>query len=171
MYKFWFIYERGKKLASDVDDSLLIPPYGGGLVDLMVSKDEKDELIRYSNQLSSLQLSERSLCDFELLCTGGFSPLDRFMTQDDYQNVMDHMRLSSGTIFPIPVTLPINSSVGLSIGNEVALRNAKNELLAIMTVEEIYEWDKKEVSQKVFGTTDLKHPLVAEMHQWGELNI
>ena len=165
------IYERGKKLASDFDGSVLIPPYGGNLVDLTVPEEEKDELIRYSSRLLSLQLSERSICDLELLSTGGFSPLDRFMTQDDYQNVMDNMRLSSGVIFPIPVTLPINSSLGISSGEEIALRNAKNDLLAIMTVDEIYEWNKEEVSQKVFGTTDLKHPLVAEMHQWGELNI
>lgn len=158
-------------MASDSDGSVLIPPYGGNLVDLTVPEDEKDGLIKYSSRLSSLQLSERSICDLELLSTGGFSPLDRFMTQDDYQNVMDNMRLGSGAIFPIPITLPINSSSGISSGEEIALRNAKNDLLAIMTVEEIYKWDKEEVSQKVFGTTDLKHPLVAEMCQWGELNI
>ena len=116
------IYERGKKLASDFDGSVLIPPYGGNLVDLTVPEEEKDELIRYSSRLLSLQLSERSICDLELLSTGGFSPLDRFMTQDDYQNVMDNMRLSSGVIFPIPVTLPINSSLGISSGEEIALR-------------------------------------------------
>jgi len=54
---------------------------------------------------------------------------------------------------------------------DIALRNAKNELLAVMTIEEIYEWDRDEVARKVFGSLDLRHPLVAEMHRWGQLNI
>ena len=57
------------------------------------------------------------------------------------------------------------------LDQDIALRNAKNELLAVMTVEEMYPWDLAEVAQKVFGTTDLRHPLVAEMHRWGTLNI
>jgi sulfate adenylyltransferase len=148
-----------------------ISPYGGSLVDLMVGHEMLADLKAYANRLPSLQLSERSVCDLELLATGAFSPLDGFMSQADYQRVLDEMRLADGVIFPIPVTLPVEPDAALQLDRDVALRNAKNELLAVMTIEEIYPWDLAEVAQKVFGTHDLRHPLVAEMHRWGQLNI
>jgi sulfate adenylyltransferase len=93
------------------------------------------------------------------------------MGQADYQRVLDEMRLANGYLFSIPVTLPVDPSPDIRLGQEIALRNSKNELLAILTIEEIYEWDLAEAAQKVFGTQDLRHPLVAEMHRWGKLNI
>lgn len=151
--------------------SMLNPPYGGALVDLLVPAAELAHVKAYANQLPSIQLSERSACDLELLATGAFSPLDRFMGQADYQSVLDNMRLASGAIFPIPITLPVDENPDLRIGQEIALRDAKQNLLAIMTIEEMYSWDREEVSQKIFGTLDVRHPLVAEMHRWGPINI
>ncbi len=151
--------------------SSLISPYGGNLVDLIVPPETLDEVKARANRLPSIQLSERAVCDLELLATGGFSPLDRFMSQADFENVVHNMRLVSGHVFAIPVTLPVEPGPTVQLGREVALRNAKNELLAVMTIEEIYEWNRDEVAQKVFGTLDLRHPLVAEMHRWGKLNI
>jgi sulfate adenylyltransferase len=149
----------------------LIPPYGGKLVDLSISTSELPALKSHAGTLPSLQLSERAVCDLELLAVGAFSPLDRFMGQEDYQRVLAEMRLSSGHIFPIPVTLPVEPGPDIKLGKEIALRNSKNELLALMTIEEIYEWDLEEIADKVFGTQDLRHPLVSEMHRWGKLNI
>jgi sulfate adenylyltransferase len=140
-------------------------------VNLIVPGEILDEIKARANRLPSIQLSERSVCDLELLATGAFSPLDRFMGQQDYQCVLDEMRLANRSIFPIPVTLPVEPGPAIRLDGEVALRNAKNELLAVMTIEEIYEWDLAEVSQKAFGTKDLRHPLVSEMHRWGKLNI
>ena len=153
------------------DNSLLIAPYGGQLVDLVVPPEEVDELKARASRLPSIQVSSRVECDLELLAVGAFSPLDRFMGQDDHQRVLDEMRLTSGHIFPIPITLPVAPNPEIRLGQDVALRNAKNELLAVVTVEELYEWDRDEVAQKAFGTLDLRHPLVAEMHRWGKLNI
>jgi sulfate adenylyltransferase len=153
------------------ETSSLIPPYGGRLVDLMAPPEALDDLKAHANRLPSLQLSERSVCDLELLATGAFSPLDRFMGREDHQRVIEEMRLANGYIFPIPVTLPVDPGSDIHLDQQIALRNAKNELLAIMTIEEIYEWDRDEVAQQVFGTLDLRHPLVAEMHRWGKLNI
>jgi sulfate adenylyltransferase len=151
--------------------STLISPYGDKLVDLQVSTEEIDDLKAHAGRLPSLQLSERSVCDLELLATGAFSPLDRFMGQEDHQRVLDEMRLANGYIFPIPITLPVAADDTIHLDQDIALRNANNELLAVMTVDEIYEWDRTEVSQKIFCTLDLRHPLVAEMHRWGQLNI
>jgi sulfate adenylyltransferase len=151
--------------------STLIPPYGGRLVDLTVRPEALDDLKARANRLPSLQLSERSVCDLELLATGAFSPLDRFMGREDHQRVVEEMRLANGCLFPIPITLPVDPDADIHLDQQIALRNARNELLAIMTVEEVYEWDRDEVAQQVFGTLDLRHPLVAEMHRWGKLNI
>jgi len=149
----------------------LITPYGGRLLDLTVPPEALDEVKAYANRLPSIQLTERAVCDLELLAIGAFSPLDRFMGQADYHSVLDTMRLDSGHIFPVPVTLPVEPDPEIQLGRDVALRNSKNELLAIMTIEEMYSWDLREAAEKVFGTQDLRHPLVAEMHRWGRLHI
>ena len=86
------------------------------------------------------------------------------MNQADYERVLGEMRIASGHIFPIPVTLPVGDGSGVALDRDVALRNDKNELLAVMTVEEIYPWDRAELAEQVFGTTDPRHPLVAEMN-------
>jgi len=153
------------------ENTKLIAPYGGKLIDLMAPADEMTHLKTYAGKLPSIQLSERSICDLELLATGAFSPLDRFMGEKDYQRVLDEMRLSNGAIFPIPITLPVEPDSNIRLGQEIALRDQKNNILAVMTIEEIYEWDISEAAEKVFGSTDLRHPLVAEMHRWGKLNI
>ena len=149
----------------------IISPYGGSLVDLVVDPDKAAELKEKANHLPSIQVSERIVCDLELLATGGFSPLDRFMGKEDHQRVLDEMRLTSGHLFPIPITLPVDPTDDLKLDSQIAIRNSKNEILAIMDVEEIDEWDRTEVASKAFGTTDTAHPLVAEMNRWGSHNI
>lgn len=149
----------------------LISPYGGKLIDLRVSPEAREDRKAYAGTLPSIQISERAMCDLELLAIGAFSPLDRFMGKDDYNRVINEMRLTSGQIFPMPVTLPISPSDAVKLDQEIALRDSYNRLLAIMTIEEIYVWDREEMSQKVFGTLDDRHPIVSEMHRWGTLNI
>lgn len=153
------------------ETTTLIPPYGGTLVDLLVPSEERDAVKAYAGRLPSIQLSERSVCDLELLACGGFSPLDRFLGQEDYQRVLEEMRLTSGHLFPIPVTLPVDETADVRLDQDIALRDAHNELLAVMTVEEIYAWDLAEAARNVFGTEDVHHPLVAEMHRWGKRHI
>ena len=159
------------EMNTATERSLLIPPCGGTLVNVVVSGEERDEPLRKAKGLPSIQLSARSCCDLELLATGAFSPLEHFMGLEDYQRVLDEMRVAGGCVFPIPVTLPVDPGPAIRLDQEIALRDAKNELLALMVIEEIYEWDRVEESEKVFGTQDLRHPLVAEMHRWGPLNI
>jgi len=146
----------------------LIGPYGGSLVDLI---DPDSDLIAKASTLPSVQLSERSRCDLELLATGGFSPLDRFLGRADYERVVAEMRLANGTLFPIPIALPVADDAPVAIGEEVVLRGPHTEILAVMTVEEIYEWDRDEAAIRVFGTRDTRHPLVAKMASWGRRNI
>lgn len=146
---------------------MLIPPYGETLVNLA---DRSEESMQRASSLHSIQISARAQCDLELLATGAFSPLDRFMGRADYERVVAEMRLADGTLFSIPVTLPIDPGTPIHLDTDVVLRGTRNEILAIMTVTEIYGWDRELAARNVFGTTDRAHPLVAEMDRWGELN-
>ncbi len=147
----------------------LISPYGGRLVELLVRGDEREALTRRANGLPSLQLSDRSLCDLELLATGAFSPLARFMGKADYQRVLEEMRLADGTLWPVPITLPVPDDQRVREGQDVALRNSNNELVAVMRVEEVYAWNLDAEAGHVVGKADPRHPLVAEMASWGKL--
>lgn len=149
----------------------LIPPYGDQLVDLTTAADELEEALAFARELPSIQISDRAACDLELLATGSFSPLDRFMGSSDYRRVLEEMRLTDGHIFPVPVTLSVADNDAVRLDQEIALRDTKNELVGMMTIEECYEWDLAETAFKVFGSNDLRHPLVAEMHRWGRRNI
>jgi sulfate adenylyltransferase len=157
--------------TSATKETLLIAPYGGELKNLVAPPDEAFELKAYAGTLASVQLSARAICDLEMLATGAFSPLAGFMNKADYQSVLDEMRLASGHVFPIPVTLTVDAESGIREGQEIALRDAKNNLLAVLSVEEIYEWNRAEFARKVLATEDIAHPLVAEINRWGKLNV
>ncbi len=129
----------------------VIPPYGGTLVDLVVCGAEREELLEKANRLPALRLSPRAVCDLELLATGAFSPLDRFMGKADYEEVLHRMRLADGTLFPIPIALPAPEVQGIKLGQEIALRSPRNELLAVMLIEELYEWDASVEAGQVCG--------------------
>ena len=149
----------------------LISPYGGKLVNLLVSGDEREALVARSNQLPSFKISPRALCDLELLATGGFSPLDRFMGKADYENVLHHMRLMDGTLWPLPITLPVNPSDLPPVGEEVVLRNANNDLIAILHVDEVFHWDPETEAILAYGSNDARHPMVSEMVRWGKVCV
>ena len=149
----------------------LISPLGNELIDLIVNNKNHDEITEYANRLPSIQLSERSICDLELLATGAFSPLRTFMNRADFESVVSEMRLKNGQLFPIPITLPVEHFDGLKLDADVALRDLHNDLLAILTIEEIYEWSRRKFAENVLGTEDFRHPLVSEIQHWGKLNI
>jgi sulfate adenylyltransferase len=149
----------------------LVSPYQGQLVDLMVSDEERQELIERSNRLPSIQISARSLCDLELLAIGAFSPLDRFMCKADYERVLTEMRLKSGVLFPIPITLPVDESTLPSWGEEITLSDSRNNTIAVMQIEEVYHYDPQREARLVLGTTDPRHPLISEMVRWGKVYV
>lgn len=145
-------------------------PYGGRLVDLLVPAAEREALLAHASTLPSLTLSDRSVHDLELLACGAFSPLDRFLSHRDYERVLEELRLADGTLWPLPITLPVDPAQ-VRLGDEVCLRNSKNEPLAVMRVEEAYAWDPQQEARAVLGRHDLAHPLVAEMGRWGRVNV
>ncbi len=152
-------------------NSNLISPYAGELIDLMVSEEERQELLERSSRLPSVRISPRSLCDLELLATGAFSPLDRFMGKADYERVLTEMRLENGVLFPIPITLPVDEDALPSWGEQITISDARNNTLAVMQIEEVYPWDSLRESRLVLGTTDSRHPLISEMVRWGKVYV
>lgn len=149
----------------------LISPYGGRLVNLVVDQEERQALLERSSRLPSVKISARSLCDLELLATGGYSPLDRFMGKADYERVLTEMRLKNGTLFPIPITLPLDEGALPTWGEAITLSDARSNPIAIMQIEEVYHWDPQREARLVLGTTDSRHPLVSEMNTWGKVYV
>lgn len=134
-------------------------PHGGELVDLYVDDDtkkiEKAQAVNYK----SLILSHHQICDLELLLCGGFSPLDRFNSQEDYESILNNMRLANGVLWPMPINLDITSAFAeqVSIGDKLALKTTEGVLLAVMDVEQMWQPDKLHEAKQVFGTTDDTH--------------
>lgn len=153
--------------AARKETSGIITPYGGSLVDLIAAPARYDDLKAHGGTLPSITLSTRQLCDLEMLATGAFSPLDRFMGRKDLASVLREMRLADGTLYPVPVILTIDDSVSAAEGDEISLRDTKNNILAIMSVEEVFEWNRREYRSCVTGTESLRHPLNAEIGEWG----
>jgi sulfate adenylyltransferase len=149
----------------------LISPFGGKLINLLAEGEEKLSLIEESKHLPSVQISARSVCDLELLATGAFSPLNRFMGKEDYERVLTEMRLKNGTLFPIPVTLPIDEKELPSFADRINLCDSRNNTLAVMEIEEVFHWDAQREARLVLGTTDPRHPLISEMLHWGKVYV
>ncbi len=149
----------------------LIAPYGGKLVNLVVTGEEREALLASAAKLPSIKISMRNLCDLELLATGGFSPLTTFMGKADYERVLHEMRLTDGTLWPLPITLTADPKELPTVGEDIVLRNATNDIIAIMTIDEVYHWDPQTEAILAYGTTDPKHPMISEMARWGKVCI
>ena len=152
--------------------STLIQPHGGALVDLIVSARRAAELKSGIRDWPAWDLTERQVCDLELLLNGGFSPLRGFMGQEDYESVCREMRLADGSLWPIPITLDIDERTagGLEPGSRLALRDVEGVTLAVLQVNDIWQPDLEKEALQVFGTNDPKHPGVSYLfkrsHRW-----
>ncbi len=141
-----------------------IPPHGGTLIDRRATPDEAELLREKASGAPSVALDPVALSDLELIAHGAFSPLVGFMNRADYQRVLDEMRLADGTVWPLPVTLPLADEVRGSVheGAFLNLLGPDGHVLAVMEVQEIYERDPKE-AEKVFRTSEEDHPGVARL--------
>jgi|TARA_B100001750_G_scaffold75786_1_gene60226 sulfate adenylyltransferase len=133
---------------------------------LLVSGDRAAELKDEAVHLPSWDLTFRQIWDAELLLSGAFSPLQGFLNKADYGSVLDNTRLANSALWPIPIMLDVTREVAdtLEEGSRVALRHPEGMVLAVMTISDIWEADKKEEAQKVLGTTNTEHPGVFELY-------
>ncbi|KAJ1533860.1 Sulfate adenylyltransferase [Nowakowskiella sp. JEL0078] len=146
------------------------PPHGGVLKDLLARDTaQRESLLAESKKLYSVVLNERQLCDLELIITGGFSPLEGFMSESDYNSVVTDSRLKSGVLWTIPIYLDLNESdIGkgkVIVGARVALRDPRDDnVLAILTVSDIYRPNRSREAELVYGADDIAHPSVHYLH-------
>ncbi|WP_425091280.1 bifunctional sulfate adenylyltransferase/adenylylsulfate kinase [Tropicimonas sp. S265A] len=134
--------------------------------ELYVSYESAQKLKSEAAELPSLDLTPRQICDLELLMNGGFNPLKGFLGKEDYDSVVEKMRLADGSLWPMPITLDVGQEFADSIaeGQDIALRDQEGVILAILSVSDIYTPDKAREAEKVFGADDLAHPAVNYLH-------
>ena len=134
--------------------------------ELYVSYDSAQKLKHEAGSLPSWDLTQRQICDLELLMNGGFYPLKGFMTEADYDGVVADMRLADGSLWPIPVNLDVTEGFADTVepGQDIALRDAEGVILAIMSVTDKWQPDKSREAKGVFGADDLAHPSVNYLH-------
>ncbi|MFC2164727.1 sulfate adenylyltransferase [Acidobacteriota bacterium] len=145
----------------------LVPPHGGRLNPLLVEGNEREDEMAKAQALPQIELSSRETSDLIMMAIGAFSPLEGFMGEKDYINVVDNMRLADGTLWPIPITLSVtkDEADGIALGSEIALIDGEDKtLMGSMSVQEKYTYDKKHEAKMVFRTEDEAHPGVAKVY-------
>jgi ATP sulfurylase len=152
-------------------DQASIAPHGGRLVNRVLTAEAREEALARAAGLPRVRLDGRAASDLELLAVGALSPLEGFMGRADYRRVLDEMRLRSGLLWTLPITLAVGreAAARLSEGAEAALVAADGAVLGLMRVEEIYPYDPEEEARLVYGTADPAHPGVADLLGRGEL--
>ncbi len=134
-------------------------------MNLLAAPQRAAEIIKESRDWPSWDLTQRQLCDLELLLNGGFSPLRGFMTREDYEGVCHQMRLKNGTVWPMPITLDVTEDFARTLrpGKRLALRDPEGVMVAALHVEDIWQPDREAEAAAVFKTTDTFHPGVAAL--------
>jgi len=144
----------------------MIAPHGNTLVQLILKGKERDEWLRRVQELPAIPLSPFALSELDNIACGLYSPLDGFMTFEAYQSVIEQMRLPDGTVWPIPIVLPVEGDLArsLGVGEWVALQGAEGHCFGVMKVEDIFARATDREAQAVYRTTDKGHPGVARLY-------
>lgn len=135
---------------------------------LLVHFQRVQALKQMAINLPSIYLNERQICDLELMLNRAFYPLTGYLHREDYESVIDNMRLANGNFWPMPVCLDINEKLATTLekGGMLALRDQEGLLLAVLTVDDVWQYDKKREAWKIFGTDEAdKHPGVRELYE------
>ncbi|WP_018671322.1 sulfate adenylyltransferase [Brevibacillus laterosporus] len=140
--------------------------HGGALVNRLLSpvfvEENNQRLLPYR----FVTVDEWTLSDIDCIGIGAFSPLKGFLTESEYDSVVEHMRLPDGTVWPVPITLAVSKEFSnLAIGEKLVLRGEDGKNYAVLTVQDVYQPDKKREAIQVYKTTDLAHPGVAKLYQ------
>ncbi|MFQ6671988.1 MAG: sulfate adenylyltransferase [Candidatus Tectimicrobiota bacterium] len=149
----------------------LIAPHGGRLVNRVLEADEHLAAEERAAELPQVVLNARAISDLELIATGVFSPLEGFMDRENYLSVLKNMRLANGLPWSLPITLAVDADEAerLGPGRDVALINPRGHVLALLHLEEIYRYDKREEARLVYRTEDAAHPGVQYLYQRGDV--
>jgi ATP sulfurylase len=147
-----------------------IAPHGGTLVDRVLRGVVREATLERAAGLKKISLSATAVSDLELIAVGAFSPLTGFMGRDDYESVVENMRLTRGVVWSMPITLPVSRQEAdeLAEGEEIALMEGQR-ILGIMELAERFEYDKEREAALVYRTTEDAHPGVARLYGQGEV--
>jgi len=137
--------------------------------DLLVPFSDRQNLKSEANHYPSWQLTDRQICDLELLLNGGFSPLPGFMNKDDYESVLNNMRLADDSLWPMPITLDVTEefSEKIIVEKKITLRDKEGFALAVLTISDIWSPNLEREAKSVYGTTDSTHPAVSYLMNIG----
>jgi sulfate adenylyltransferase len=146
-----------------------IPPHGGHLVNRVLRGALREAALERAQSFPHIQMTPMAVSDLEMIAVGAFSPLSGFMTRDDYNSVIDRMRLANGLPWTIPVTLPVDDETAAEVneGDEIALL-ADEHLMGIMTIADKFKADKEREAREVYRTTEEAHPGVARLVHQGD---
>ncbi|HID32469.1 MAG TPA: sulfate adenylyltransferase, partial [bacterium (Candidatus Stahlbacteria)] len=145
----------------------MIPPHGGKLISRILTRNDREKTLRLIPSIKRVDLSQELAFEVENIATGLFSPLQGFLGREDFQSVLKEGRLKSGIPWTIPIVLDIDADLASEIGDHLALYY-KGEPIAIMTVEEIYDYDRAEMAKSVYGTLNERHPGVVKVKDMKE---
>lgn len=151
----------------------MISAHGGKLINKIVEAEEREELLTKATNMFHLKLDQRDLIETENIAIGLYSPIEGFMNKEDYNSVVQNMRLSDGTVWTIPIVLGVNQSEleNIEIGEQIALTDNKENIYAVMDIEDIYEYDKRKEAKNVYKTDSSKHPGVKNVYKRGQFQI
>jgi sulfate adenylyltransferase len=143
----------------------MIQPHGGRLVDRVLKGKLKEEVVARSGRLPRLVIDSELVSDVENIATGVYSPLEGFLGEADFRNVLASSRLTSDVAWTVPIVLDVDRDMadGLKAGDEVLLAAEDGRGVALLHLEEKYGYDKGETAEKIFGTRDPAHPGVAKV--------
>ncbi len=152
---------------------MLIRPHGGKLVNRMVTAREKEELMNQCSDLVQISLSDDKLKEVRNIAHGVFSPLEGFMTRLDLDPVVTDSRLSDNNYWTVPILLAVDRNLveKLEMNSKAALTDSEGKIYGALTIEDIFEYDKKKMAKSVFGTEDAEHPGVAKIYGEGDYYI
>ncbi len=150
-----------------------ILPHGGQLINRIVTSAERDEFLDQKEHLPRVQLDDRAASDLVMIAIGGFSPLNGFMEQNDYEKVVEDMRLASGLPWAIPVTLSVTEEVAepLKEGGWVRLDDSEGNFIGVLELTQKYRYNKAHEAVNVYRTDDQKHPGVQVVYEQGNINL
>ncbi len=151
----------------------MINPHGGKLINRYVDDNTKKELTEKAGSLPKINLDDKNISDLEMIASGAMSPLTGFMKQNDYNSVVENMRLSNGLVWSIPITLAVDEQKAneLKSAGQAGLYDENGNLLAVMDVEDVYQYDKEKEAEKVFRTKEGEHPGVAYVYAQGNFLV
>lgn len=148
-----------------------IQAHGGTLINRVLEGEEREQWLGKAESLKSITASFRVITDLELISNGAMSPLEGFMNKNDYESVVESMRLASGLPWSLPIKLPVTTEEadGFNEGDDLAIKDEAGNILAILHLEEKYGYDKKKEAELVYKTTDEAHPGVAVLYEQGDV--